>query len=875
MTDICNKLFVAKTSAETDHWLPLYMHHLDAYYVMQHLLDEFVSASIAESCGMDLELFRNTALFCSLVHDIGKASVGFQYKIAFNAADRAEILKKHLDIPDSMDMRKIQSLPHAYAGEAVLKYYGCPESIAVIVGSHHGVPADSGYTYDLTCDRRDIIGYRNYYGDTEENRSTLETSWHNIILDALDRSGFGSVDDLPVINSQAQMLISGLLITADWIASNNRYFPLLEVDDDGENVNSEERSRIAWENIGFTERWNSDRNTYNENDFKTTFGFLPRAVQKRMIEIVENTSKPGLFILEAPMGSGKTEAALACAELVAAKCKKSGLFFGMPTQATTNGIFPRIMDWAEKQSGEYYHSVVLKHGSSELNETFQKIQKGIPEDDSDSGLVVHSWFCDSKKACLADFVAATVDRMLMLALKRRHVMLLHLGLAEKVVIIDEVHAYDAYMSRYLERALQWLGAYNTPVILLSATLPSKRRMSLVRAYLGKKRSDEIFEKNIAYPLLTWTDNRELMQEPLPQDAEKKIVHISKCTDKDLLDIVNKAVGSGGCVGIIMNTVNRAQSTAKLICGKITDNVLLYHAQYTMQDRTKKENKLLQKIGRNDTQDDRRGLVVIGTQVLEQSLDIDFDLLITDICPIDLLLQRIGRLHRHIHDRPDDLKMPVCRVLTDEYENEKSGSQMIYGTWLLKETLNIIPDTVTLPDDISVLVQAVYNSFDESEEYLNYKNKNDISVSKAEAFLLQKPKRKDIYGLLDRSVNDDQAEASVRDGADSIEVLAMKLYSDGTIGFLDNTMLSGELTYKDTEEIAKQRLKLPIRLANKWNIDKTINELENNSKPYISAWKKEPLLRGKLVLFFDENNEAHLSGYKLKYDHTYGLIYEKE
>ena len=627
--------------------------------------------------------------------------------------------------------------------------------------------------------------------------------------------------------------------------------------------------------MNFTEQWNAGRTAYSDKDFEKTFGFLPRSVQKCMIGIVRNTADPGLYILEAPMGCGKTEAALSCAELIASKCKKNGLFFGMPTQATANGIFPRIMNWAEKQSEEFYHSVQLQHGNAALNETFQEIQRGIPAEESDSGVIVHSWFCDSKKACLADFVVATVDQLLMLALKRRHIMLLHLGLSEKVIIIDEVHAYDAYMNQYLERALQWLGAYHTPVILLSATLPSKRRMSLVRAYLNQKTSDKVFEKNISYPLLTYTDGREILQKALPYNADKKTIHISKCNDKDMIEIVRSSVSSGGCVGIIMNTVSRAQSAAKQIKNEITDNVLLYHAQYVMPDRAAKEELLLKRTGSDGTSDQRKGLVVIGTQVLEQSLDIDFDILITDICPVDLLLQRIGRLHRHSRKRPDGFKQPVCHVLTDEYDNENSGSKSIYGTWLLKETLEHIPDSVTLPDDISPLVQKVYDSFDDSDEYKKYKNKEDISVRKASSFLLKKPTCKTIHGLLERNVNDSQAEASVRDGASSIEVLALKLYGDGTTGFLDDRKLSCELTEDECKCIANQILRLPSIFSSKWCIDKTIARLENICKPYISAWQKHYLLKDKLVLFFDENNESELAGIKLRYDSTYGLTYEKE
>ena len=871
--DPCNKLYIAKTEVTHSFWLPLWIHHTDTYNVMRYLLNEFVSDSLTVSCALDRSTLRKTALFLSLVHDIGKSTVGFQYKIAFSAPERAGSLMHYLDIPDRMDMTEIRETPHAYAGETILIYNGCPESIAAVVGSHHGVPAESAE--DLTCDRRDIVGYRVYFGDTDKNRSTLEDSWNCIVHDALAGSGFDSMGELPDINAQAQMLLSGLLITADWIASNTELFPLISIDDDGDEIDLDERAHNALERLNFTEQWNAGRTAYSDKDFEDTFGFLPREIQKSMIDIVKNTADPGLFILEAPMGCGKTEAALSCAELISSKCKKNGLFFGMPTQATANGIFPRVINWAEKQSEDFYHSVQLQHGNAALNETFQRLQRGIPKEESDSGVIVHSWFCDSKKSCLSDFVVATVDQLLMLALKRRHVMLLHLGLSEKVIIIDEVHAYDAYMNRYLERALQWLGAYHTPVILLSATLPSKRRMSLVRAYLDQKSSDECFEKNISYPLLTWTDGREIMQKALPYNAGKKTIKILKRKNEDMTDIVSDAVNSGGCVGIIMNTVSRAQAAAKLIKHEITDNVLLYHAQYVMPDRAAKEEILLEKTGRDSASDQRKGLVVIGTQVLEQSLDIDFDILITDICPVDLILQRIGRLHRHTRKRPDKLKTPVCYVLTDEYEDDNSGSRGIYGAWLLKETLDRIPDTVTLPDDISPLVQMVYDSFDDSEEYRSYQSKNDISVRKAGSFLLKKPTGRSIHGMLERTVNDSLAEASVRDGTASIEVLVMKLYSDGTIGFLDGSRLSDELTDEECKRIAGQRLRLPSRFSGKWCIDKVIAELEDKCKPYVSARQKQDLIKDKLVLFLDENNETELAGYKLRYDLIYGLTYKKE
>lgn len=864
-----NKLVIAKTGSSSSLWLPLWMHHKDTGMVMEYLLEEFVSFSFADTCGLTKDELKKLALFISMVHDIGKAIAGFQYKIGINLPERYEALRHYLDIPDFMDMNDIRHTPHPLAGEAILKYFGCPDTVAILIGAHHGFYSDDYYIADLSAERKEIKGYRNYFGDTADTRVQLEYMWEYTIKDALARAGLESIDELPDIGLQAQMVLSALLITADWIASNTEFFPLINVDDTGLDTDYEKRTAYALDKLDFTEKWKSERSEYNDEIFEDTFGFLPRSIQKEVLGIVEKSISPGLFILEAPMGCGKTEAALSSAELLAKKCRKNGLFFGMPTQATANGIFPRMLSWAEKQSKEYFHSVILRHGSATFNDAFQKIQKGIPEEDTDSGLVVNSWFCDGKKACLADFVVATVDQMLMMALKRKHVMLLHLGLSEKVVIIDEVHAYDAYMNQYLERALQWLGTYHTPVILLSATLPAKRRISLIRAYLGQKTSDKKYEITEAYPLLTWTDGSEISQKALKYIGEHKTVSMIKGVD-DIYGLIQSTVDKGGCVGIIMNTVNRAQTAAEHIRNTITNKVLLYHAQFIMPDRAAKEEELIKNIGKDSTPDDRKGFVVVGTQVLEQSLDIDFDLLITDICPVDLLLQRIGRLHRHSRQRPEGLETPYCYVVTDEYENEHSGSKSIYGKWLLKETLEQLPKSVTLPDEISPLVQKVYSAYDESDEYKEYTSKNDIMIRKAKNFLLKKPTCKTIEGMADRTVKDSEGEASVRNGIDSIEVLAVKRFADGSMYLLNGTKLSSEPTYDECVLIASQKLRLPSRFSHKWNIDKTIKELEEKCKYYIGLWQKKPLLAGQLVLFFDENNEAELAGCKLRYDFDNGL-----
>ena len=214
--------------------------------------------------------------------------------------------------------------------------------------------------------------------------------------------------------------------------------------------------------------------------------------------------------------------------------------------------------------------------------------------------------------------------------------------------------------------------------------------------------------------------------------------------------------------------------------KITDNVFLYHAQYIFPDRMDKEEKLIKKVGKDSTEKERSGLVVVGSQVLEQSLDLDFDLLITDLCPMDLLLQRIGRLHRHEkHDsmRPESAKAARCLVLGADTSEFEEGAKTIYGEWLLARTKDFLPEKVMIPDDISVLVQKVYRELKpierEQEYYEEYCRVKKSKENRAGGFLLNKAKSKrDIHGLLDAGITDANAEASVRDGISSIEVIVM-------------------------------------------------------------------------------------------------------
>ena len=714
--------------------------------------------------------------------------------------------------------------------------------------------------------------------------------------------------ELPELSVPTELLLTGLLIMADWIASNPRYFPLIPVEELGDESLYPARVERAWQKFAPTLPWEVQEAAADPAEFRERFGFLPNEVQQAMLEAVNNAQEPGIFILEAQMGVGKTEAALAAAEVLAQRCGEGGIFFGLPTQATANGIFGRLLDWAQKQSDGLEHSIRLAHGMAQLNTDYLKLQQEpVPvEDDADDPeerVMVHQWFQGSKQALLANFVIGTVDQLLMAALQQKHVMLRHLGLAGKVVVIDECHAYDAYMNCYLDRALNWLGEYRVPVILLSATLPAKRRTELVTAYLNRKTlPDAPWKTSRGYPLLTWTDGKQVQQTGIPLHTPPRRVTMESLTEEHLPEMLQNALREGGCAGVIVNTVRKAQDLAARLREELPGfEVLVFHAQFLMPDRAEKAKHLMERIGKHSPPAQRDRLIVVGTQVLEQSLDVDFDILATELCPMDLLLQRIGRLHRHPgRARPQPVQEARCAVLDTGTEEFDEGSAAIYGEWLLGRTRKLLPKELQLPADIARLVQDTYGwepdclpaDPQSTAARGTYELEQKKKRENAETFCIKKPEKNRKMPRLnvlddwmdDRAKTSDAgARAAVRDGDPSIDVLVMMQDSAGNVCFLSGkgetagacVALDQPPQPEQALEIARQKLRLPGYFSKKWNVQQTIDALEQENRKRFAAWQLSPLLRGELILLLDEHHTAHLAGQVLHYDRENGLTYQKE
>ena len=919
------------------YWLSLKRHLEDTREVMgllwEHWLSEGQRAYITKSMKVEEDEAKFLVMFIGAIHDIGKATPAFQIQRGFqNSEDLDLLLMEKLEREGFSGIKDLEltdrgKTPHAYAGEVICRLAGINRGIASIIGAHHGVPMKENYSLTSFVEAYTA----NFYQEEKED-SPICKKWkatqEELLSWALESCGYKNVEELPRCPKPTQLLLSGLLIMADWIASNEEYFPLFslqnEVDHelDDATVNQEDRKKeetqiserveSAWLKWTQNQTWEAKQLFEAKQSYQNSFHFMPRDFQEKVFIEIAGAEDIGLVILEAPMGCGKTEAALMTAEQLAGKQQCAGVFFGLPTQASSNGIFPRVESWVDSlgQENQEKLSLRLSHGKAALNEEFQSLSRncseGIdPDGEKTKYVYVNEWFSGRKKAMLDDFIVGTVDHLLLMALKQKHLMLRHLGFSKKVVIIDEVHAYDAYMGQYLYMVLQWLGAYKVPTIILSATLPIERRKDLMKYYLkgrGIKEKDIgnfDFLKAESYPLLTFSKGSEVESFSDFQEEKEKKVTLYQLDEENLVDTVKSLGKNGAVIGIIVNTVGRAQRITKdLLEAFPEEEVHLLHSRFIDTDRIKKEEELLKKIGKNAERPKR--FIVVGTQVIEQSLDIDFDLMISDLCPVDLLIQRIGRLHRHKIERPKEHSEARLYLMgiSGSFDFEK-GAKRVYGDYLLIKTQCALGNSISIPKDISPLVQEVYGDKDPSlapellKKYEESKKKQnetfDKQKRKAEGFRLDKPKLEcsdeiSLNGLLDNTYIDSEelCQAKVRDIGSSIEVIAVKKNGAGYGLFQEKKDISEELSKASiARKLACQTLRLGesiIHMEREKEDDKEeglIRYLEDYNRRELPEWQNEVWLKGSLGLIFDENNDFSLQNIVLHYDEKFGLQWHKK
>ncbi|GLR62602.1 CRISPR-associated helicase/endonuclease Cas3 [Marinospirillum insulare] len=618
-------------------------------------------------------LFPPGSAFTAATHDIGKVSPTF-----YNKLMRACGLPL---IPNvNPDLEK-QWGGHAGVSQLTAKAMNAPEYIPEILGQHHGfTPPVSGKRAN-----DDVFGSTAWQQEREKLVLALQ--------EALGESW-------PEIKSYAQArLLAGLTSVADWIGSGEHF--------DDPTKDWQKNIRVALDQAGFVQP------TYKKDlSFEQVFGFPPREAQSLLIE---QAASPGVYVLEAPMGLGKTEAALYVAYQQLSTGNTSGVYFALPTQLTSNKIFERFQGFLDQiLTEDCEQRSLLLHANAWLYDT----------DMGEEGRPGGAWFNQAKRGLLAPFAVGTIDQALMAAMHVKHGFVRAFGLAGKVVILDEVHTYDAYTGTLLDALVKLLRELDCTVIILSATLNQERRQQII----GSQTS------SMAYPLITSFPQKanEVTEVVIPKGDSRQVhIHLQENDDLALEEALKRAE-QGQQILWIENTVKEAQERYLDLAARANELGVacgLLHSRFTLHDRHKIEEKWVGLFGKPGwLQRQQQGRILVGTQVLEQSLDIDADFMVSRFAPTDMLLQRFGRLWRH-EDTPRCsfakpeawLLAPKLKPAIEAPAAEFGSSAFVYSPFVLCRSLEVWQGKtqVTLPDDIRPLIEDTYKAREEQGAMLRW------------------------------------------------------------------------------------------------------------------------------------------------------------
>ena len=712
-------------------------HGHDHHTVLGHSLDvaacayilveknQTLRAQLASSSGIARDSVALTFAAACALHDVGKLDTRFQRK-APQVADAlrphtAAIPRGHYDhgtegFRQIEDDEAASTLLHRLLGRSALPI------LRAVCGHHGALPTreepDASRSKLLGSIRRE---------DAEARRVFQE-----YVVEFFVSRGATLPWPTEVDGSLVQRL-AGLCAVADWLGSNVdhfRYSPGPIVDFGRYWTRACELAAEGCAQAGLL------RATPVAVDFCGLFpGYSLRDVQRLTEQVPVDV--PALIVVEAEMGKGKTEAALSMAARFLARGIAEGVTVALPTMATSNAMFGRVEEVVPRLFPSQDVQLALAHGRASRHTRFQVlVQRGLRARDLDNpeaSVTCARWLLNRKRILLAQIGVGTIDQALQAALVVRHQFVRMFGLSRNVVIVDEVHAYDAYMEVLLEHLLAWLGALGVPVILLSATLPSERRAALARAWRGPvvptdgsddseaiSADDLEMARTRPYPLVTVTTRAGTTTRSTSEAAHSRRLHIERVPngEDDAANVAAvaarllAAAQAGARVVWIRNTVREAQRAFRAVNAYTTDaEHTLFHARFRGCDRRAIEERVLERFGKAAPEG---GRVLIATQVVEQSLDLDFDELHTDLAPIDLLFQRAGRLHRHDRVRPAGFESPRLVVHgpsdADIAALRFGPSRFVYdaGTlWIAARALRS-RDTLDLPADIRPLVEESYH-----------------------------------------------------------------------------------------------------------------------------------------------------------------------
>ena len=885
------QLLWAKTSRDKTQTHPLICHMIDVAYVTlalwDNVLTESIRAQFAAALGLEPDAAGRLIAFWAGLHDLGKASPCFQRK---HKPTQALLVEEGLPFPPVF---ATEPCPHGTLSADVLRTLLETETnlsrrlagkVARAVGGHHGAWPHPQHLQALKATQK---------GD-DTSWGTLRRDLLQALRDLLTPPTVERLGTTPEEENALLTLLSGLTSVADWLGSMEQYFPYVTAPIDPARYaeRAAAQAQQALEKLG----WIGWQPPTEEVAFHDLFLFSPRPMQEATIELAERLGRPALVIIEAPTGTGKTEAALYLADHWARTCRQRGLYVAMPTMATSNQMFARVRDVLRRRYPQSLVNLHLIHSQARWRDDMQSLRLETFEERQGGTVAAMAWFLPRKRSLLAPFGVGTVDQALLSVLQARHFFVRLLGLSHKTVIFDEAHAYDTYMSTIFQRLLSWLRAVGASVVILSATLPRRTRRDLLRAYTG---SPDVPLPDVSYPAITWATEGQVGVVPLeaPEHRTVALEWIER-EPEAIARRLDDELGDGGCAAVICNTVRRIQEVYKAIRdARIvpTEDLILFHARFPFAWREAIECKVLSRFGKNGQRPQKA--IVVATQVLEQSLDLDFDLMVSDLAPVDLILQRAGRLHRHKRDgRPESLSLPRLLLTTPRREGDVPDwgpDSHVYERYILLRSYLTLRDReqMVLPDETEDLIEAVYGDADgmpssddlspslaaEMEDARRQMQRHrEKEQDEARKRLVAEPRNRRLMNVSEALLEEDKPElhralqALTRLIPPGVSLVCLHQTEKGLALEPDGSGPTVDLAQPPTPELTQQLARYTITVTHRPVVDYFL------AQDVPGGWREHPLLHNhRAVVFTDDVCPLSGTPYTLRQSHELGLEIEKE
>ncbi|MGW0771761.1 CRISPR-associated helicase Cas3' [Streptomyces sp. NPDC002676] len=885
---------------------PVICHLLDTAAVAGALWDVVLTRQsrrrLATRLGMSVDECRRLLCFWAGLHDIGKITPPFQALAPEQYERIVEGAEYEAEPGAERERLRHEEASHwaltevfeelGYRTDAVVAR-SAHQQIAQLLGGHHGCFGEALSPKKLRNPAGWIPGLGTK-GWQEQRRAHAE------VVRRLTGPVLAPQGPLP---AELAVVFAGLVMVADWLASQEHVImPRMPGEAwQGTNADVEEHWKMAVAAAaGIVGEARLGTAVFPDRAFSEQFSFPPNALQVSLATDLPNlVSGPGLLLVTAPTGDGKTEAALHAASVMARAAGASGLYFGLPTMATADAMYLRVREFAERNV-DGGKALTLLHSMAWLSSAYVGLSQDTDSTvvtDLTTGVEAGSWLRGRNRGLIAPLGAGTVDYPLAAILPVRYNVLRLLGLANKVFVLDEAHAYGPWMHSLLVRLLEWLGALRAPVVLLSATLTGRAASSLVEAYRRGCGHHDRTEVEPCYPGWLYVDAASgavCQPRRVESNRQRQLWVEAEFVRWDALDGLGSPVKSGtrraallkhlrpvveggGCVLVCCTTVDEAQRTYRFLQAQFPDmaaadgELLLLHSRYPAWRREELAAYCEDRFGK-PRQGDRPGRrprrsVLVATQVVEQSLDLDFDLVISDLAPLAQLLQRAGRAWRHDRGgRPawvgDEPRLVVVEPVDDQGElamPRRWGN--VYDASLLLRTSRLLDQhgrEIRVPDDVQRLIDEVYA--DDYGDRLEEAARRDLERRDAEreagamaegqlADMTAIPAPYDVsngvtlapisgkHGLVDPAL------LTTRLGADSERAVCAYVQPDGALTFDPDgtTPLPGAKGGRLTREQAGQVMRHTVPLPGRWLTERGE---EHGALP---SWRRHPALADLVLL----------------------------